>query len=111
MKILLKIFLSGYQDVLFIGNQARPKLFDLEIVCPEVLYEEVVEVEERLILQNEKVDLWVKPKIDGKYHDIICHCANTFFNTTTNAEVLYLQVMALDAKRRVVLRLWFTLNL
>jgi len=45
---------KGFKDVLFIGNQARPKLFDLEIVCPEVLYEEVVEVEERLILQNEK---------------------------------------------------------
>jgi 5-oxoprolinase (ATP-hydrolysing) len=43
---------KGFKDVLFIGNQARPKLFDLEIVCPEVLYEEVVEVDERLILEN-----------------------------------------------------------
>ena len=48
---------SLVKDVLFIGNQARPKLFDLEIVCPQVLYEEVVEVEERLILLNQKVGL------------------------------------------------------
>ena len=39
---------KGFKDVLFIGNQARPSLFDLEIRCPEVLYEEVVEVDERL---------------------------------------------------------------
>jgi len=45
---------KGFKDVLFIGNQARPKLFDLEIVCPEVLYEEVVEVDERLVLQSDK---------------------------------------------------------
>ena len=43
---------KGFKDVLFIGNQARPRLFDLEIVCPEVLYEEVIEVEERLILES-----------------------------------------------------------
>ena len=43
---------KGFKDVLFIGNQARPKLFDLDIKCPEVLYEEVVEVEERMILEN-----------------------------------------------------------
>ena len=43
---------KGFKDVLFIGNQARPKLFDLDIKCPEVLYEEVIEVEERMILNN-----------------------------------------------------------
>ena len=32
-----------------LGNQARPKLFDLEIVKPEVLYEQVVEVKGRVI--------------------------------------------------------------
>ena len=43
---------KGFKDVLFIGNQARPRLFDLDIQCPEVLYEEVIEVDERLILDN-----------------------------------------------------------
>ena len=48
---------KGFKDVLFIGNQARPKLFDLDIQCPEVLYEEVVEVDERLILDSDVCQL------------------------------------------------------
>jgi 5-oxoprolinase (ATP-hydrolysing) len=36
----------------FLGNQARPKLFDLNIVKPEVLYEEVVQVDGRVILDR-----------------------------------------------------------
>ncbi|MDA0339441.1 MAG: hydantoinase/oxoprolinase family protein, partial [Proteobacteria bacterium] len=39
---------KGMRDLLRIGYQNRPKLFDLEIVLPELLYEEVIEVEERL---------------------------------------------------------------
>ncbi|NIA19470.1 MAG: 5-oxoprolinase, partial [Xanthomonadaceae bacterium] len=40
----------GFRDILKIGNQDRPHLFDLEIKKPELLYEEVVEVDERLRL-------------------------------------------------------------
>ncbi|XP_042218072.1 5-oxoprolinase-like [Homarus americanus] len=40
---------EGFKDLLHIGNQARPNIFDLEIVCPDVLYEEVIEVQERVI--------------------------------------------------------------
>ncbi|XP_078458013.1 5-oxoprolinase isoform X1 [Lampetra planeri] len=47
----------GFRDLLHIGNQARPKIFDLEIRMPEVLYEEVIEVEERVVLQQEKCQL------------------------------------------------------
>ncbi|MGH1331148.1 MAG: hydantoinase B/oxoprolinase family protein [Paracoccaceae bacterium] len=39
---------KGMRDLLRIGYQNRPKLFDLEIVLPELLYDEVIEVEERL---------------------------------------------------------------
>ncbi|XP_067146152.1 5-oxoprolinase [Apteryx mantelli] len=39
----------GFRDLLHIGNQARPRIFDLEVAVPEVLYEEVIEVDERLI--------------------------------------------------------------
>ncbi|MBN3271781.1 OPLA oxoprolinase, partial [Polyodon spathula] len=47
----------GFRDLLHIGNQARPRLFDLEIVMPEVLYEEVIEVEERVVLQRDGCQL------------------------------------------------------
>ncbi len=41
---------KGFGDILQIGNQDRPDLFDLKIEKPDLLYEEVIEVEERLQL-------------------------------------------------------------
>ena len=39
---------KGFRDLLQIGNQSRPKIFDLEIRKLELLYEEVIEVDERV---------------------------------------------------------------
>ncbi|MFV1722466.1 hydantoinase B/oxoprolinase family protein [Phaeobacter sp. JH18-32] len=39
---------KGMRDLLRIGYQNRPRLFDLNIQLPELLYEEVIEVEERV---------------------------------------------------------------
>jgi hypothetical protein len=39
------------------GNQARPKLFDLAIVKPDMLYEEVVEVRGRIIPKRQDCTL------------------------------------------------------
>ncbi|KAJ3403699.1 hypothetical protein HDV05_007664, partial [Chytridiales sp. JEL 0842] len=41
---------SGFKDLLHIGNQARPKIFELNIKMPDVLYDKVVEVDERVTL-------------------------------------------------------------
>ena len=38
----------GFGDLLFIGDQTRPDLFDLQINKPELLYSQVVEVDERI---------------------------------------------------------------
>ncbi|MDH3738132.1 MAG: hydantoinase B/oxoprolinase family protein, partial [Alphaproteobacteria bacterium] len=38
----------GFRDALRIGYQARPRLFDRHIVLPELLYESVVEIDERI---------------------------------------------------------------
>lgn len=40
----------GFRDLLQIGNQARPKIFDLTVSKPSNLYEEVIEVDERIEL-------------------------------------------------------------
>ncbi|GFY72970.1 5-oxoprolinase [Trichonephila inaurata madagascariensis] len=48
---------AGFRDVLHIGNQSRPKIFSLEIDCPENLYEEVIEVEERIVLHQDKCEI------------------------------------------------------
>ncbi|XP_020085756.1 5-oxoprolinase-like [Ananas comosus] len=47
---------KGFRDLLQIGNQARPNIFDLTVTKPSNLYEEVVEVDERieLVLDKEK---------------------------------------------------------
>ena len=47
----------GYRDILQIGNQDRPDIFDLEIKKPDLLYESVVEVDERVrMLRDEETD-------------------------------------------------------
>ena len=48
---------KGFGDLLRIGYQNRPLLFDLNIKLPELLYERVVEVSERL---NEKGEVVTK---------------------------------------------------
>jgi 5-oxoprolinase (ATP-hydrolysing) len=44
----LFLITRGFGDLLRIGYQTRPRLFDLEIKRPELLYERVAEVDERL---------------------------------------------------------------
>jgi 5-oxoprolinase (ATP-hydrolysing) len=48
------VITRGFADILQIGNQDRPQLFDLRIKKPDLLYEEVIEVEERLQLLKNK---------------------------------------------------------
>ncbi|XP_058035036.1 5-oxoprolinase isoform X5 [Ahaetulla prasina] len=68
---------KGFRDLLYIGNQARPSIFDLtdpalkpalptgllpslpqEVRMPEVLYEAVVEVDERLVVHRDGCPLF-----------------------------------------------------
>ena len=49
------VITEGFRDLLEIGNQARPSLFDLSIVKPEQLYHSVKEVSERLNSDGEIV--------------------------------------------------------
>lgn len=42
----------GFRDCLAIGNQSRPDIFALDIRKPEVLYEHVVEIDERVTLED-----------------------------------------------------------
>ncbi len=45
----------GFADSLRIGYQARPRLFERHIVLPEMLYETVVEVDERIGARGEMI--------------------------------------------------------
>jgi 5-oxoprolinase (ATP-hydrolysing) len=41
---------TGFGNLQLIGNQSRPKIFDLKIKRPDLLYERVVEIDERVVL-------------------------------------------------------------
>ncbi|UZJ57525.1 hypothetical protein CBS101457_006845 [Exobasidium rhododendri] len=51
---------KGFKDVVQIGNQSRPRIFDLAIRKPDVLYSTVVEIDERVTLVGYTSD----PKAD-----------------------------------------------
>ena len=44
----LLVTTKGFRDALRIGYQARPKIFAKQIIKPDMLYERVVEVDERV---------------------------------------------------------------
>ncbi|MBP5857872.1 hydantoinase B/oxoprolinase family protein [Marivibrio halodurans] len=69
----LLIVTKGFRDALRIGYQARPRLFDRHIVLPELLYDRVEEVAERLDAGGEVVtplDLEdLEPRLRAAYDD------------------------------------------
>src|SRR6201981_1287200 len=46
----------GFADALRIGTQARPRLFDLAITLPSMLYEDVVEIAGRVGVDGEEIE-------------------------------------------------------
>lgn len=56
---------KGFRDLMRIGNQSRPKIFDLEIQRPDVLYEQVIEVDERVRLVKGYEDDVVGERVVG----------------------------------------------
>ncbi|XP_020575589.1 5-oxoprolinase [Phalaenopsis equestris] len=54
---------KGFKDLLQIGNQARPNIFDLKVSKPSNLYEEVIEADERIELLLEPPELNSSPSV------------------------------------------------
>ncbi|CAI2349859.1 unnamed protein product [Caenorhabditis sp. 36 PRJEB53466] len=48
---------KGFKDLLFIGNQSRPNIFQFDIRIPDVLYEDVIEVNERVLIFDQAKEL------------------------------------------------------
>src|SRR5512138_1101867 len=51
----LLLITKGFRDALRIGYQARPKIFARHIIKPEMLYERVIEIDERMSARGERV--------------------------------------------------------
>jgi len=43
---------KGWKDLLYIGNQSRSDIFDLSCAAPDMLYDTVVEADERVLLDD-----------------------------------------------------------
>ena len=56
---------KGFGDLLIIGNQDRDKIFDLVSKAPELIYNQVIEIPERIriIKQNESINDLIANKI------------------------------------------------
>ena len=68
----LLLITRGFRDALRIGYQNRPKLFARQIVLPELLYERVAEVTERVSARGEIVTAFdpasVRAPLEEAYH-------------------------------------------
>jgi len=78
------VITKGFRDALRIGYQNRPDIFARQIVLPEMLYERVIEVEERYTAQAEElipVNLdAIYPELQAAYKDGIRSCAITLMH-------------------------------
>ena len=79
------VITKGFKDALRIGYQNRPDIFAREIILPELLYEEVIEIEERIDAQgNELIPLnleQVKTDLIKIYQSGIRSCAITLMHS------------------------------
>ena len=50
----------GFQDVCIIGDQTRPKLFDLKVVKPKALHQVAIEVDERVTIEDHDLNPFPK---------------------------------------------------
>ena len=81
----LLLVTRGFRDALKIGYQARPKLFDRHIVKPDMLYERVIEVDERLradgTIEKEPDLAAVRGELERALADGIAACAIVFMHS------------------------------
>lgn len=80
----LLLITKGFRDALRIGYQNRPDIFAREIILPEMLYERVIEVEERYSSQGEELIPLNLPEIQQSLQEVydtgIRSCAIVFMH-------------------------------
>jgi 5-oxoprolinase (ATP-hydrolysing) len=78
------VITKGFRDALRIGYQHRPDIFARQIILPEMLYEQVIEAEERYTAQGEEltpVNLEaILPQLQAAFNHGIRACAIVFMH-------------------------------
>ncbi|TAE60064.1 MAG: hydantoinase/oxoprolinase family protein [Nostocales cyanobacterium] len=79
------IITKGFKDALRIGYQNRPDIFARHIILPTMLYEQVIEVEERYDAHGNELKpvniAQIKQDLQAVYHTGICSCAIVFMHS------------------------------
>jgi 5-oxoprolinase (ATP-hydrolysing) len=85
---VLLLITEGFGDLLRIGTQARPRLFDLEIRLPELLYDRVAEIPGRLDADGAEIapldDAAVRAALTRAHADGITSVAIAFMHSYRN---------------------------
>src|SRR5580700_10860658 len=80
----LLVITKGFRDALRIATQARPRLFDRHIVLPEMLYERVIEADERVGAYGELIaglnSQALRAQLQSAYDDGLRSCAIVFLH-------------------------------
>ena len=80
----LLVTTQGFRDALRIAYQARPRLFDRHIVLPELLYERVIEAQERVAARGEVLqpldEAHLRERLWAAYDAGIRACAIVFMH-------------------------------
>jgi 5-oxoprolinase (ATP-hydrolysing) len=80
----LLVTTRGFRDALRIAYQARPKLFERHIVLPELLYERVIEAQERVGAHGDVLqpldELHLKRELQAAFDTGIASCAIVFMH-------------------------------
>jgi 5-oxoprolinase (ATP-hydrolysing) len=78
------VITRGFRDALRIGNQSRPRLFDRHIVLPELMYERVIEADERVGPRGEVIaaldEAALAAELRAAHGDGIRACAIVFLH-------------------------------
>jgi 5-oxoprolinase (ATP-hydrolysing) len=80
----LLVITRGFKDALRIATQARPRLFDRRIVLPELLYERVIEADERIGAGGELITAFdasaLRPQLQDAHRAGLSACAIVFMH-------------------------------
>jgi 5-oxoprolinase (ATP-hydrolysing) len=80
----LLLITKGFRDALKIGYQARPKIFAKEIIKPEMLYERVTEISERILadgtVEEKAEEKEIRAALEAAQHDGIKAVAIVFMH-------------------------------
>jgi 5-oxoprolinase (ATP-hydrolysing) len=80
----LLVTTRGFRDALRIATQARPRLFERHIVLPELLYERVIEADERVDAQGQVLtpldEEGLRPQLQAAFEAGVRACAIVFLH-------------------------------